>query len=491
MYKVDNQITISEFMSPFGKLDPNNRWVRMSELIPWRHFEKQYSGQFCADNGAPAILYRMAMGALIIKQQTEHSDEEVLQDILENPYMQFFIGLHEFTTKAPFSSSSMTNFRKYISYEMMKEVNEYMFGTAEDNDDVDGDNGESSSSGNQDDMGNDDNSQEESRNSGTLMLDATCAPANIAYPTDINLLNEAREKLEVMIDTLHPQSGRKLKPRTYRKAARKQYLEFVMQPKPGIEKVRKAIGQQLSYVSRNIKHIDELLSKVGNEVLSSNQQKWLKTIRTLYEQQVYMHENKTHSVQNRICSIDQPHVRPIVRGKSRAPVEFGAKVSISLINGYNFIDRLGWDAYNEESELIPAVEAYKKRYGCYPERVLADQLYRNTNNRKYCKKHGIRLSGPRLGRPPKESDVDALNQMARDSADRSAIEGKFGEGKNHYGLNRIMARLQETSETVIAIAFFCMNLKRKLRVLLRLFFSDYIFGFIELFLLKYGFLGKP
>jgi hypothetical protein len=309
----------------------------------------------------------------------------------------------------------------------------------------------------------------ETGNKGTLMLDATCAPADIAYPTDINLLNEAREKLEDMIDTLHVQSDSKRKPRTYRKKARKQYLQFILQRKPGIEKVRKAISQQLQYVSRDIRHIDRLVPSSGLEALSANQQKWLETIRTLYEQQSYMYRRNTHSVENRIVSISQPHVRPIVRGKARAPVEFGAKVSISLVNGYAFVDVLDWESYNEEKQLIPAIESYKQCYGHYPERVLADQIYRNKDNRAYCKERGVRLSGPRLGRPPKETDKSLLRQERQDSSDRSVIEGKFGEGKNRYGLDRIMARLKDSSETVITMSFFCMNLFRRLRFHFRFF----------------------
>jgi hypothetical protein len=116
MYKTDDgQITIAEFLSPFGKLDQNNRWVKIADMIPWSRYEKKYAKQFCDNNGAPAIKFRMAMGTLIIKQRTGHSDEETLQAIMENPYMQYLIGLHEFTTAAPFAMSSITNFRKYIT----------------------------------------------------------------------------------------------------------------------------------------------------------------------------------------------------------------------------------------------------------------------------------------------------------------------------------------------------------------------------------------
>jgi hypothetical protein len=408
----------------------------------------------------------MALGSLIIKQKTGHSDEDVLQDIVENPYMQFLIGLHEFTTVPPFSASAMTHFRKYISKDMMDRINNDMFGGTGDNKNDSGDSG-----GN----GNDDNNEELGKeaetveNKGTLILDAVCAPADIAYPTDVNLLNEAREKLEGMIDTVHPPGYFFPKPRTYRKKARKDYLDFIYKKKPGKDIVKKAIGKQLRYVSRNLKHVDKMLSKFSADDLSGNQRQWLETIRKLYEQQLFMYKNNTHSVENRIVSISQPHVRPIIRGKARAPVEFGAKISISLVDGYAFVDRLGWDAYNEATELIPALNAYKEKYGTFPERVLADRLYRNRDNLKFCKANGIRMSGPRLGRPPAETDYCILKQMARDSADRNAVEGKFGEGKTKYGLDRIMARLKDSSETVIAISFFCMNISRKLRLLFRFF----------------------
>ena len=117
--------------------------------------------------------------------------------------------------------------------------------------------------------------------------------------------------------------------------------------------------------------------------------------------------------------------------------------------------------YNEEALLIPAIQQFKERHGCYPEAVLVDKIYRNRQNRKFCKERGIRISGPRLGRPPKEEDKAVLRQAYLDSAGRNAIEGKFGEGKTGYGLGRIMANLKETAETVIAMAIFCMNISKR------------------------------
>jgi hypothetical protein len=497
MYKEEsNQISITEFISPFGILDQKNRWVRIANMIPWSKYEEKYKSNFCTDNGSPAIKFRMAMGTLLIKQQTGCSDEEVMNDILENPYKQFLIGLHEFTTTPPFSTRSITNFRKYITNEMISEINDELFRKNND-----------SSANHIDDAGNENlydhtdiraeindecNAPQESvapetadhteskgnqqtpltdvPKRGTLMLDATCAPADIPYPTDINLLNEAREKLEGIIDTLYLFSSILLKkPRTYRENARDEYLGFILLKKPGYAKLREAIEQQLKYVNRDLKHIDNLLETVSIDKLSALQKQWLGTIRLLYGQQLYMFENSVNSVANRIVSIGQPFVRPIKRGKANANYEFGAKISISLVDGYSFIDMLSWDSYNEEAQLIPAVESYKNRYGFYPERVLADQIYRNKINRAYCKERGIRLTGPRLGRSSATEDKALKKQQAQDSADRNAVEGKFGEGKHKYGLDRIMARIKESCETVISLIFLSMNINRRLRISLSFF----------------------
>lgn len=178
-----------------------------------------------------------------------------------------------------------------------------------------------------------------------------------------------------------------------------------------------------------------------------------------------MYVNQTHSIEERIVSIRQPYIRPIVRGKTKAPVEFGAKISVSLTDGYAFLDTLSWDAYHEGVLLKDSLESYTARYGYYPEAVLADTIYRTCENRKLCKKLGIRLSGPKLGRPSNNQQKNAEQRRIerQDNAERNAIEGKFGEGKRKYGLGLIQARLKQTSETVIALQFLIMNIEKILR----------------------------
>jgi len=350
----------------------------------------------------------------------------------------------------------------------MSEINE-MIALAEqrEKEDARDDDGEDPSSG----------GGKPSKNKGKLILDATCTPADIRYPTDLSLLNEAREKLEEIIDTLHkPLRESKKKPRTYRKKARKLYLKAAKNRKLKKKQIRKAVKQQLGFVARNLRSIDKLLPLSGDSVLSRRQLGELEVIRELSRQQQYMYKQNTHSVEDRIVSISQPHVRPIVRGKAGATVEFGAKVAISLVNGYAFLEQLSWNNFNESTTLQESVESYKRRFGYYPEFVIGDQIYRNRENIHYCKERNIRLSGPRLGRPP-ETELQKEKHLERqDSKQRNAVEGKFGEGKRRYGLARIMARLRETGEAAITLQFLVMNLEHRLRVLFYLFCRHFFRG---------------
>ena len=227
----------------------------------------------------------------------------------------------------------------------------------------------------------------------------------------------------------------------------------------------------MQYAKRNLRIVDQLLDRSSKQEqpcgLNQRYRNLLIAIRTLVSQQTVMYKTRIHRVQDRIVNLHQPHVRPIVRGKAGAAVEFGAKVAISLENGYSRIEKLSWDPFNEATTLMETVERYRDRHGYYPEAIMADRIYRNRDNLAYCKQHGIRMSGPRLGRPIANMAIKKAEKRLeqQDARERNAVEGKFGEGKRKYSLSRIMARLKETAGCVIAMQFFVMNLEHKLRVL--------------------------
>ncbi len=203
MYKKNNSNPeFEDFYLPFGgKLKSDNRWIRLAKQIPWDEIESIYSSQF-SKTGAPAKNLRIALGALIIKEKLKLTDREIVDQIIENPYLQYFIGLEEYQDEPPFDSSMMVHFRKRLNFEIISEINDLVYGVK------DQEKGSSEK---------DKNDKEPPLNAGKLLVDATCAPADIRYPTDVSLLNEAREKTEKIIDTLHaPFVGKVEKVRTYR-----------------------------------------------------------------------------------------------------------------------------------------------------------------------------------------------------------------------------------------------------------------------------------
>jgi len=413
----------------------------------------------------------MAVGTLVIKERYKFSDDDVVEEIRMNPYLQYFIGLPGFTHEAPFDQSALTRFRKRVTPEMLSEINDIIIGRKKEGEDCGGSNGPSDEQAPPGDGGEQtpprgEGPDDEPENEGTLILDATCAPQNIRYPTDISLLNEAREKLEEMIDAAHEVGFTKgKKPRTYRDLARRDYLRYARNRKPNRKLLRSSLRKQLGYVKRDLSHLEAILARNPN-ALSERLTAYLLTIRTLFEQQKEMYDKRTHSVEDRIVSIHQPHVRPIVRGKAAAPVEFGAKIEVSLVDGYARIENLSWDAFNEGGTLQDSVERFKADTGHYPARILADKLFRTRDNLAYCKKHGIRMSGPKLGRPPKDKALyrEQLRLEREESGERSEIECLFGVGKRRYTLGCIMTRLKHTSEVSIHVSFLTMNLFRKLRL---------------------------
>lgn len=464
------QLEFENFGLPFGgKLRSDNRWIKLAKFIPWEEFEPGYAKAASKSSlGPPAKSVRIALGALIIKERLETSDEETVEQIRENPYLQYFLGFKEYRDDPPFDPSMFVYFRKRFSMETLSDINETVAKKIVEEEkqankkkehpkDDDTDSGSSSDS-----------------NKGKLLVDATCTPADITFPTDLKILNTSREKSEEIIDILHsPLKGKQKKPRTYRKRARKEYLSAAKSKKLSKNKRRKALRKQLGYLKRNLKSIEKLSSQTSLRKLTPKQYKNLLVIHEVYRQQQLMYDHDENRIDDRIVSVSQPHVRPIKRGKAGSATEFGAKISASLVNGVSFVDRISWDAYNESGDLISQIEKYRKRFGHYPESVHADKIYQTRANRKYCKKHGIRLSGPQLGRPPAdpEKQKELIEQRRQDELDRIPVEGKFGQGKRRFSLGRIMCKLAKTSETAITIAFLVMNLEKWLKSLFLLFFS--------------------
>jgi hypothetical protein len=489
-YRSHKQLSLAEFDWPFQTaLDKDNRWVKMSQCIPWDDLAQGYYEGFSVREGRPAKDCRLVIGAVIIKHKLCLSDEETVRQIQENPYLQYFVGLPGYQMEVPFAPSLFVEIRKRMGQSVFDvfhgaiiEAVEAARATREpsrtrptrvkEEPEEDHDDNPPPGSG-------ETTLEEESKRQGKLILDATVVEQAIRYPTDLSLINEAREFSEQIIDILYPGTGLEIKPRTYRVKARKAYLGIVKQRRPGAKVRRRGIKQQLQYLRRNLGHIERLLA-YWPEGARLPLPRWLLyrywVIQHVYDQQWKMYRDKSRRCDDRIVSISQPYVRPIVRGKQNKPVEFGAKLSVSLTGeGLACIDHLRWDAFHEGSDLESQVEAYRERYGAYPESVLGDPVYGTRDNRRYLKQRGIHFAGKPLGRPKKvtltnRDELKRLQAQRREEyLQRIPIEGKFGQGKNGYRLNYIRAKRADTSTAWINSIFLVMNLL----ILLRIFFVPF------------------
>jgi hypothetical protein len=329
-YSSSKQLTLAEFDWPFQTdLDANNRWVKMSQCIPWDELAEFYYQGLSSGTGRPAKDARLVIGAVIIKHKLCLSDVETVLQIQENPYMQYFVGLAGFQMEEPFASSLLVKIRKRMGQSVFEGFHQAIIGahdgekerieskpeTQETRQTKPHDEPEDCSSVVSDD--GDVIQKETPSHQGKLILDATVVEQAIRYPTDLSLLNEAREFSEQIIDSLYPHTALDKKPRTYREKARKAFLAIVKQRRPGRKKLRRGIKQQLQYLRRNLGHIEHLLTfwTEGAELPLSRgllYRYWV--IQHLYAQQWEMYQTKTRRCDDRIVSSSQPSVRPIVRG---------------------------------------------------------------------------------------------------------------------------------------------------------------------------------
>lgn len=465
-YTSKQQISIEDFKMPFGgSLHAKNRWVILSKILPWDEMVSVYVKKMSLSKGRVAIDPRVAVGSIIIKHLKSLADEETVEEIRENPYLQYFLGYDSYSYEPPFTPSLFVTIRRRLGdvrfEELTRELVSYIERVKAKS--------RKQTRGKKTDQDHSGSGEEENGNKGHLIVDATVAPADIKYPTDLDLLNDVREKTELLIDLLYtPRSGEK-KPRSYRQVARRHYLAASRLRKKNKKTIRTALGKQLRYIARNMKTIEKLLNQKGTLCfpLSYQYQRLYWIIQEVYRQQRQMYESHSHQVADRIVSVSQPYVRPIVRGKTGKEVEFGAKVSLSLVEGMSYLHRISWDAYNESRDLESQIEAYRNQFGHYPQWVSADKIYGTRENRAYMRARNIQFTGVPLGRPKEftEEIKRILKEQKQLSRQRSRIEGKLGEGKRKYDLGLVKAKRQDTSESWIKVVLFVMNITHLLRVI--------------------------
>ena len=447
-----------ELQGSLSGLSKSNRWVKLADNLPWDKIEKEYNKRLRnRHHGAGNKPARMVVGALIVKHVENLSDDKAIQAIQENPYMQYLLGLSKFTEKPVFVPELFVLVRKRIDHDFFNMLT-LMLAEAD---------GSKPKKDHTDEDGND--------HGGTMKIDATCCDAEVRYPTDCNLLEDGSNLLDRLLSKFCTRY-KILKPRTHRAESRQAFIQLTKKKRKGKKPVDKTKLVQIRCLQADFQTLFDFLGKYASNLLacfSRRDCKWLMAAIKMYEQQKMMFEQNVRSCADRIISIYQPHLRPIVRGKAKDKVEFGAKIGASIVNGYTYVDRLSWDAYNESSDLVTQMELYKMRFGILPQEVQADKLYLGKENRKYIKACHVNCYNRPLGRPPKEGNDSHADGKKRAIGERNEIESTFGTSKRIYRANDIRAKLDDTADTWIGACFFAKNVMKFLRGLLCLIFAKW------------------
>ena len=458
---LNGQMTFDEMRGSLEHLPKTNRWVQLADTLPWAEYEKVYNKRLNNDYvGASNRPGRMVIAALIIKHKLSLSDEETILTIQENPYMQYMCGLTEYSDQPIFDPSLFTTIRKRITIEDINALTlELAMKARQKKDKKDKEENGDSNDG--------DKIPADKTQPTDVKADATCADAEVRYPTDIDLVEDGSKYIDRMIDKACGIKKVRKPTGVERNRIRAIYLNVIKRKHKGSKLIKDALTRMLPLLYRDILTLLNIIG-VDDETygrFNCTQKRTIQAVIDMYHQQEEMLRLGTHTCDNRIVSIHQPHVRPIVRGKAKAKVEFGAKIGVSIVEGFSFIDHHSWEAYNEASDLTIHIEKYKERFGIEPERFFGDKIYLNRENRRILKEKGIQIMGRPLGRPPKNQSEEQLERERIGISLRNEAEAQFGTAKRAYRANNIRAKLPETAQCWTAMCYFVKNLTKFMREL--------------------------
>jgi len=428
MYKRTDRGTpyLFEELTPFGgKLDSNNRWLRLAELMPWEELELAYAERFPSGMGRPAKDARLVCGLLVVKHKMRLSDDEAVAYLLESPYVQAFCGLESFATAAVLDSSLLSKKRKQLGAEFFRKFESEVLSAVK---------------------------ARGLMKAGPQFIDATVVPADIAYPTDCGLLEKARQWAVKTIKA----SGAKV--RTYCRKARAVYLNFRRRKRRSARLIHRTRGQLLRFLRRNVAQVEAVADLSCAAVRGR-----LHIVKELYRQQHVMWKHKLRTVPGRIVSLHQPQVRAMVRGKDGRDVEFGPKVLLSHIDGYCFLDHVAYEPYNEALHAGKSIAGYKERFGRKPEVIVGDGIFGNRDNRAMLNELGIQDAFKPLGRPGPEAKAKRPWLRKMQKRRNGVMEGIIGVCKSAYGLDRMHYRVSGCEEIWTRMCLMGMNLETALR----------------------------
>jgi transposase, IS5 family len=409
-------------------LNPTNRWVQLAHILPWSDLIEAFEKKINVLENSKEYNSRVVIGTLIIKEKLRISDEEAIQIISENPYMQYFLGLEFYTPEAMSSLLSLIEFSESVDKDVYNELRSYILARASTKISLE-------------------KSNKKSDLLGNLKIVQTEAEQHIKFPIDLELVNAAREQTEDIIDLLYDivRDELPVKPRTYRKVTTQRLNAFLKSGDRSISEARKMLRVLLNCLNRNLLYVDNLLDMLPQEFpLKSSYQKQLWVVHTLFAQQKQMYDENVFNCEDQIIDLDKPNLRPVKQELLGKKIEFGSQLRLTLLDGVTVNKSSSTASSNvDNAELIMQAETYRLLVGVYPQRIEADKSYTSSTSRKWCKKNGIRL----MTTVEKVTDKKTAKRLKRKNTSRNkSVEVNVSEKTpiQLLSLNQIKTQLHST-----------------------------------------------
>lgn len=437
--KQDHQSELADL--PFAEFvfDPEHPLVRLAAEVDWKKLLGALSAFYSEDRGAPSTPLRASAATLMLKHLRNLPDREVVRLVQENMYAQRFCGLSPAqVADYMHPASGLSNFRAKIGPEGMALIEEALTAAGL---------GKSGKRGDK------------------LILDTTCVPADILYPTDIRLLERCRLAVIRLLQQAKDY-GLEAAYRTYNRTARKIFVQFSKLGKPS-KKTRQKIHKQLfQFVRRNLKQLSDLREIAGRELgprcrVDEEVRAFLRELKTIENRiRTIMHQQKlvrqgVVSIPDRIVSFHKDHIRPIVRGKFPLPTEFGPKALFAIVRGNVYRVAAFHNNAADALMVTPALRWFYEKFGRLPKEVLGDRGFFARWRIRMLKALGI---NPGLQQRGKVIEKSAAHR--RQIRQRLPIEAFISLGKRKFGWNRCRARIARHETSWIGLGAAALNAHR-------------------------------
>jgi hypothetical protein len=379
----------------------------------------------------PILKVEGGLGLMFLKAYTGLSDEKLVESLNTDWAYQMFCGVQFHKTKRIRDKDFVGRWRRFLSQFFDFEHISKMQGVLVES------------------------WKKDIPNQKTVLMDATCYESHVRHPSDEKLLWESCEWVFTELYKHCKRLGIP-RPRFKYKAKKTIYLSYAKSRRKTNKKKKRIHKKLLNLLEQGLTLLSSIIegyTKVLN--LPEKAIDRLKIIQKVLIQQKEISKTDRTAGADRIISLAKPYLRPIKRGKETRSTEFGMKAHLIHVGGICLIEHLSFNAFNEGTRLISAVELHKKHFGA-TQMLGADGIYPTRKNRKYCKDKNITTSFAPVGRPAKESKKTDT-KVARAALNRvrsTAMEGSFGNQKLHYNLLKVKAKKEKTEILWVVISIW-------------------------------------